>query len=1315
MYQVVLTFQIFSIIALFIETIVVFKNWRSTVHSWLFLSCTATLINNIGYLFELLSSTEEAYMTALKISYFGRIWTIYALFMFVAEFVRAKLPRYMKYVLSAINTVTYLIVITTEKTGLYYAYTTYTHNGSFPIFYHVDGIWHMLWSGMIMFYTVFGMTILILAYVREKRSIAKTRIFMVILAIATQTFFVFIETFKLIPFIEQVYDVTMLSFPIAAVFMFIAIFRYDLLDTEDLAKEYVVNELSEGIIAVDLENDVRFYNKSALSIFPALTVNPESVIRRIRRRIKNNKPLKVNGRIYSAEENTLMQNGNPSGTLFSLADDTEHFRYMSELEEQKTLADAANKAKSAFLANMSHEIRTPINAVLGMDEMILRESREKDIISYASDIRSAGRTLLSLINDILDFSKIEEGKMEIIPTQYELSSLIGDLVNMIKDRAEKKGLHFEADVESTIPHVLYGDEIRIKQVALNLLTNAVKYTETGTVKLEVSHVKHENEEIDLCISVSDTGIGMKPEDMTRLFSPFSRIEEKRNRTIEGTGLGMSIVEQLLALMDSKLDVQSRYGTGSTFSFAVRQKVIKDSPIGDFNARYEKAVHAPGQYRELFHAPDARVLVVDDNEVNLTVITNLLKGTQIKVDTVLSGREAIVQCTKNDYDVCFIDHMMPEMDGIETLHELQKQDAGRGISPVYVALTANAVSGARERYLNAGFTDYVSKPVDGARLEELLRSYLPSEKIKEVKKDETGTAVTDNKDRLRNVLVVDDDEVICVTVKEILGRSFIVQSCMDGNEALIIAKNDHPDLILLDINMSGMNGFEVFEKLKENGSTKDIPVMYITADEDREKEAAALKNGAQDLIRKPFVPEVLLQRCKRTIALDRYQKNLQGEVDRQTDRAERLNQEMMFALSRAVDAKDHYTNGHSERVASYSAEIARRLGKSFEEQKKIYEMGLLHDIGKIGVPEEIINKTAKLTDEEFERIKEHTTIGYNILKDLTDMPELSKGARSHHEKYDGSGYPDHLSGDAIPEEARIICVADCYDAMTSTRTYSKPKDQQVVRAEIERCKGKHFDPVIADVMIAMIDDDKDYIMNELNDGRSIWKGRELLLEPVKIRAEDTVSGSEEAQDIPDGDTAEADIPSRIENIEQIDVKAGIANCGGKESFLSVLDVFGSTAGQKADEIEKLYNENDIENYTIKVHALKSSARIIGAAKLSDRARLLEEAGKKNDTDYISANTKELLSMYRALEEELSSGDKEPEKRPGLSDEERKEAFNTISEIAGSMDFGMMEDLLKDLEGYDLSEGDRKILKDIRGRLMDLDWDGITEITAGIIGS
>ncbi|MBR1852629.1 MAG: response regulator [Lachnospiraceae bacterium] len=369
---------------------------------------------------------------------------------------------------------------------------------------------------------------------------------------------------------------------------------------------------------------------------------------------------------------------------------------------------------------------------------------------------------------------------------------------------------------------------------------------------------------------------------------------------------------------------------------------------------------------------------------------------------------------------FIDHMMPDMDGIETLQRLGRET---NPVPVCIALTANAVSGAREMYLNAGFSDYLSKPVDGRLLEEMLKQYLPAEKMiltkvpSHMSSNEVDVFVKTQKEANAPMhtsaetfltpknLVVDDDEVICAAIKEILGESFSVESCLSANETLNIAKKMSPSLILLDINMAGMSGFEVFQKLREDADTCTIPVMYITADEDREKEALALKNGAQDLIRKPFVPEVLLQRCKRIIALDRYQKNLQGEVIKQTDRAERLNREMMLALSHTVDAKDHYTNGHSERVASYAAEIARRMGKSVEDQEKLYKLGLLHDIGKIGISEDIINKTEKLTKDEFGEIKEHTVIGYEILKGITDMPELCIDARSHHEKYDGSGYPD----------------------------------------------------------------------------------------------------------------------------------------------------------------------------------------------------------------------------------------------------------------------------------------------------------------------
>ncbi len=394
--------------------------------------------------------------------------------------------------------------------------------------------------------------------------------------------------------------------------------------------------------------------------------------------------------------------------------------------EKRTYADNANRAKSSFLANMSHEIRTPINAILGMDEMILRESSEEDILGYAADIETAGQTLLSLINDILDFSKVEEGKMEILPAQYDLSTLINDLVNMTRGRAEKKGLRFEVSVDKDTPHLLYGDAMRIRQCALNLLTNAVKYTEQGTVTLDVGYKKLSDEKISLIFRISDTGIGIKPEDIERLHSPFTRIEEARNRSIEGTGLGISITKRLLALMGSELSVESVYGKGSTFSFELEQPVDKWMPIQEFTAQFNTGAGGRTVYRESFHAPDARILVVDDMPVNLTLMRGLLKKTQMTIDVASSGPEAIQMVSKEHYDVVFVDHMMPGMDGIETLHELKKLPGTA--DTVFVALTANAISGSREQYLALGFADYLSKPVNGKGLELMLRDHLPPEKV-----------------------------------------------------------------------------------------------------------------------------------------------------------------------------------------------------------------------------------------------------------------------------------------------------------------------------------------------------------------------------------------------------------------------------------------------------------------------------------------------------------------------------------------------------------------------------------------------------------
>lgn len=385
---------------------------------------------------------------------------------------------------------------------------------------------------------------------------------------------------------------------------------------------------------------------------------------------------------------------------------------------------AANESKGKFLAHMSHEIRTPINAVLGMDEMILRESKEYNIKEYAMDIYTAGQTLLSLINDILDFSKIESGKMEIVSVIYDISSLIHDLVNMTAQRVKDKNIKFEVNVDSEIPCQLCGDDVRIRQVLTNILTNAVKYTHEGTIWLRVKS-SQTNDVAMLTFEVEDTGIGIKKEDLPKLFAEFERIEENKNRNIEGTGLGISITIQLLALLGSKLHVESVYGKGSKFFFELKQNIVDSTPIGDFNFRVHQ-IAKDYHYHASLYAPEAKILVVDDNAVNRRVLRNLLKQTCIQITDAESGSQCLELIQKNYFDLIFLDHMMPDMDGVETLHHIKTlEDFPCQNTPV-VVLTANAITGAKEQYLSEGFDDFLSKPIVPEKLENLIKNMLPKE-------------------------------------------------------------------------------------------------------------------------------------------------------------------------------------------------------------------------------------------------------------------------------------------------------------------------------------------------------------------------------------------------------------------------------------------------------------------------------------------------------------------------------------------------------------------------------------------------------------
>ena len=401
---------------------------------------------------------------------------------------------------------------------------------------------------------------------------------------------------------------------------------------------------------------------------------------------------------------------------------------MSKIETELNLIESHNKTQTNFLSAMSHELRTPINAILGMDEMILRSDISKDVREFANTIQISGDVLMELIDDILEFSRLDSERDNVLNSEYRVTNTMIDVLTMVRKRAQSKNINLEINVDESFPSFIYGDEIRIRQVMLNLVNNAVKYTEEGFVKLSAQYEKMDGEHIFLTVIVEDSGIGIKEKDLDRLFEPFERLDKERNKSIDGTGLGIPIVKNLLGVMDSELKVESEYGKGSKFSFTIKQRVISWEPIGKLNNSYKNRLMKQDTYNEQFHAPDVSILVVDDTKINLTVVEMLLESTGIRVDVAMSGEAAIELTKKNKYDLIFMDHRMPHMDGIETFHKINNDKSNPNRDVPVIMLTANVIGGAKDMYLREGLTDYLAKPIDGATLEKKLMEHLPEDKV-----------------------------------------------------------------------------------------------------------------------------------------------------------------------------------------------------------------------------------------------------------------------------------------------------------------------------------------------------------------------------------------------------------------------------------------------------------------------------------------------------------------------------------------------------------------------------------------------------------
>lgn len=694
------------------------------------------ITSSCATLMSVLSFSQEDAVTAQKISYLSDCMLNLVSLFIVLDICHVKLKKWLRSLLYAYALfVTGLAFATqcklpdgTEIATIYNSISIERLNDTAIM--HKDYAWaHPLFYVLVFGYMLAGVATFCVVVAKRKKISYKNAVPTMLLYFFTIGTYLFARTFN-IP-----YEITPVAMVLSEGILLYITYRSTMNNIEDVMLSSISMRKDAGYIFLDKKYRYLGSTPVASEFLPAI------------------KSLKIDRSFTSEESPELMQiakqvknfDGNENSFVYTMGDKdirsivaymyhgdkvTGYYVVLRDETVQQNYIRTINRIsenKSNFLSNVSHEIRTPINSVLGMNEMILRESDDEQILEYADNINTSGKTLLQLINDILDLSKIESGKLELFPDKYELRAMLLDVENMIAPLASNKQLEFHVEADKDIHNNVYGDCVRVKQILVNILNNAVKYTDKGRIDFSVRE-EGSGENTVFYFSVADTGHGIRPESMDSLFSAYDRIDEKANAGIEGTGLGLSITKKFVELMGGKIEVTSTFGVGSTFTVILPQPVTGDDTIGDFrNVKLSKPTGS--SYKESFHAPEAEVLVVDDTLANLTVVRALLKKTLVNIDTAKSGEECLNRMSEKKYDLVLLDHLMPVMDGVETLNRIRENEKYDSI-PI-IALTANALGNAHDRYVSLGFSDYLSKPIVSESLEKMLIQYLPEDKVEKV--------------------------------------------------------------------------------------------------------------------------------------------------------------------------------------------------------------------------------------------------------------------------------------------------------------------------------------------------------------------------------------------------------------------------------------------------------------------------------------------------------------------------------------------------------------------------------------------------------
>ncbi len=724
MFTALVLLQFFALFLLIIALVYIFRG-SSTYILKLMLSFTlAEIVHNAGYLLELFARSEQEAMMAVKMEYLGSSLVATLFMMFIMVYCGTKEYRWFERFLLLCGCAVIVMVWTSEKHSLYYTDVDFVQTGAYPhivLSYGIGFIFYFLTCTVIPW--AVSVWVLIRSIIHEKSS-KRIRKFKIIMG--GSCFSIGVLIIYLFGVFPEGYDPTPISMALMISLLIFGVWNRRDFDLTRTATDTVLNSLGDAMITLGENKEILMCNDKAKEIFPKLRFaqNIEEVERfpiLINEEDKEEQ-FELAGKYYEGHLRVVKDYEQIiRGYTILVVDVTETHERIQELHEMREKAEEANLSKSNFLANMSHEIRTPMNAVVGMSELIIEECRGQKIYDYACDIKTAAMNLLSIINDILDFSKVEAGKMELVEEEYFVQELVQDTINLVQVVAEQKDLEVKVELAQDIPCKLCGDVGRIRQILINLLNNSIKFTREGFVRLAVTGEYVDEDTYKLQCVVQDTGVGIKKEDMELIFESFRQLDMNRNRKSEGTGLGLAITKQLVTLMDGDIKVESEYGKGSSFTIHISQKVADKRTIAE-NAMVKTNVE--DKKEQPFVSADYKVLVVDDNAINRKLAVAMLRAYGFQIDEADSGKSAIDKVKSKRYDIVFMDHMMPEMDGIEATRVIRSECGDMTDGTIIIALTANAIQGAKEMYLENGFDDFLSKPFDREKLNSLLKHWIP---------------------------------------------------------------------------------------------------------------------------------------------------------------------------------------------------------------------------------------------------------------------------------------------------------------------------------------------------------------------------------------------------------------------------------------------------------------------------------------------------------------------------------------------------------------------------------------------------------------